>query len=79
MTCREIADFLLAYVDGGLAPAARDAFDAHLAACPPCVSYLRQYRDTIAAIPAAFADDAVPDLPEELVQAILASRTSRDS
>jgi anti-sigma factor RsiW len=76
VTCREIADFLLAYVDGVLSPAARDAFDAHLAICPDCVHYLRQYLDTIAAAPDAFADDDVVDVPEDLVRAILASRAA---
>jgi anti-sigma factor RsiW len=79
VTCREIADFLLAYVDGTLSPAARDAFDAHLAICPDCVHYLRQDLDTIAAAPAAFADDDVVDLPEDLVRAILAGRAASAS
>ena len=74
MTCREIADFLLAYVDGGLSPAARDAVDAHLAVCRDCAAYLRQYLDTIAAAPDAFADEELTDVPDELVRAILASR-----
>lgn len=76
MTCRELADFLLAYVDGTLSPAARDAFDAHLAVCPDCVQYLRQYLDTIAAAPAAYADDEVVDVPDDLVRAILAGRAA---
>jgi anti-sigma factor RsiW len=76
VTCREIADFLLAYVDGVLSPAARDAFDAHLGLCPDCVAYLQQYRDTIAAAPAAFAGDEPADVPEDLVRAILASRAA---
>jgi anti-sigma factor RsiW len=79
VTCRDIADFLLAYVDGGLSPAARDAVDAHLAVCPDCVAYLREYLQTIAAAPDAFADDDVVDVPEPLVQAILASRGPRAS
>lgn len=74
MTCREFADFLISYVDGGLTPATRDAFDAHLAVCPDCVHYLRQYVETIAAAPAAFADDDFATVPEALVQAIVACR-----
>ena len=74
MTCREFADFLIAYVDGGLTPASRDAFDAHLAVCPDCVHYLRQYLETIAAAPAAFEDDDLATVPEALVHAILECR-----
>ena len=74
MTCREFADFLLSYVDGDLAPAERAGFDAHLAVCPNCVAYLRQYLDTIAAAPLAFADEDFAQVPDELVHAILTSR-----
>jgi anti-sigma factor RsiW len=79
VTCREFADFLLSYTDGALAPAAREAFDAHLAICPDCVHYLRQYLDTVAAAPLAFAEDELLDVPEDLVRAIVASRASTAS
>ena len=79
MTCRDFADFLLSYTDGALAPAAREAFDAHLAICPDCVRYLRQYLDTIAAAPMAFADDDRLDMPDDLVRAIVASRGATTS
>jgi anti-sigma factor RsiW len=38
MTCREFTDFLLDYVDGGLADAERDRFAEHLGECPDCVT-----------------------------------------
>ena len=76
MSCRDFAEFLLSYVDGELAPTVRAEFDAHLAACPDCVRYLEQYVDTITAVPLAFADEDLARIPDELVQAILASRAS---
>jgi anti-sigma factor RsiW len=76
VTCREFAEFLLSYVDGDLAPAVRADFDAHVAICPDCVRYLQQYVDTIAAAPLAFADEDLADVPEPLVAAILAARSS---
>ena len=74
MTCRDFADFLLSYVDDELPPHERVEFDAHLAVCPDCVNYLRQYLDTIAAAPEAFTPEAFAEVPEDLVAAILASR-----
>jgi anti-sigma factor RsiW len=74
VTCRDFAAFLLSYVDGELAQAEREAFDAHLAICPDCVRYLDQYLETIAAAPDAFDDDRAVDVPADLLQAILASR-----
>lgn len=78
LTCRELIDFLWAYEDGELPAGEREAFDAHLAICPDCVTYLETYR-TVAQLGAeAFerrdADVSPLDLPEALVQAILAAR-----
>jgi anti-sigma factor RsiW len=77
MTCGELIEFLMAYDDGELAPDRRDAFDAHLARCAPCLRYLATYREAVALGRDAFADPAAPvpgEVPEELVQAILAVR-----
>jgi anti-sigma factor RsiW len=79
MTCRDFLDFLLDYESGDLTEAERKIFDAHLAECPACVSYLKTYRQTIVLSKAAFCDQQpLPaDVPEELVQAILAVRSGR--
>ncbi|HXJ35425.1 MAG TPA: zf-HC2 domain-containing protein [Candidatus Eisenbacteria bacterium] len=77
MTCREFTDFLADYLDGDLGLAERGAFDAHLARCPDCVRYLRGYAATIrlGKVVCTEEHDAVgDDVPEELVQAILAAR-----
>ncbi|RMH17086.1 MAG: hypothetical protein D6696_16670 [Acidobacteria bacterium] len=73
LTCRELADFLLDYLEGELPAAQARTFADHLAACPACESYLDSYRRTVALERQAFADDDC-DVPEELVQAILAAR-----
>ena len=75
MTCRELTDFLLDYVEGDLAVGERASFDAHLAECPDCVTYLRTYVQTIRLGKAVCTEDhdaLGDDVPEELVQAILA-------
>lgn len=78
MTCQQLDGFLLDYVDGQLPADTLREFEGHLAICPACVDYLRTYRETIRAGKAALAPgpgDSVPaDVPEELVQAILAAR-----
>ena len=77
LTCRELIEFLAAYVEGELSADERARFDAHLAVCPHCVDYLNGYRESIRLSRAACSDAAeIPsDVPEELVEAILASRT----
>jgi anti-sigma factor RsiW len=83
VTCRQLADFILDYLDGQLPAETKSAFEHHLTLCPNCVSYLASYGKTVELARRAFADDAdepVSQMPEELVQAILAARpTDRES
>lgn len=76
LTCRELADLLMDYLDGALPPGERASFEAHLAECEDCLVYLRSYRVTVALGKTYGAPDegAEPEMPEELVQAILAAR-----
>jgi anti-sigma factor RsiW len=77
MTCRELADFLMDYLNEDLPDDVRAAFDRHLALCPNCVAYVKTYRTTIELGRRAFADDeadAGTEVPDELVRAILAAR-----
>ena len=80
MTCRELVDFLMSYLDGELEPNARRAFEDHLGRCPPCVAYLESYRETVR-LGRSLCDppEGPPpeEVPEELVQAILAARARR--
>jgi anti-sigma factor RsiW len=76
VTCREFVEFLDDYLSGVLLQPTRKAFDAHLAACPACVAYMKSYQATLAAGKAAFhaREDSMPaDVPEGLVQAVLAA------
>jgi anti-sigma factor RsiW len=66
------------YTSGELAGLERAEFEAHLAECPECVAYLETYQKTIDLVKTAYADPPhrVPDqVPERLVQAVLAART----
>lgn len=77
MNCREFVDFLMAYLDGELPEPERSAFDRHLRDCPPCVTYLDTYSQTVRMGRTLCRDPEGPlpeDVPEELVRAILAAR-----
>jgi len=77
VTCREFADFMLDYIAGELPDDSRSLFERHLARCPKCPQYFEQYRATLAAGKEAFRhlDSELPgDVPEDLIQAILASK-----
>lgn len=76
-TCRELVAFLYDYLLGGLGAAQTAEMNAHLAACPSCVAYLKTYEASIrmGRIALAASDDPVPtDVPEELLRAVLAVR-----
>lgn len=77
ITCRELIDFLMDYLNGELPPEQRTPFEKHLAACLACRDYLQSYRDTIQIAKGACggsAEPALPPIPEELVKAVLAAR-----
>jgi anti-sigma factor RsiW len=73
ITCRQLIDFIVDYVDSTLEPEARLDFERHLARCASCRDYLRSYRTTLA-LEGLFvigSDEPVEDAPEELVASIL--------
>lgn len=76
LTCREVADFLGAYVAGELRAPQRRAFDEHLAECPDCRTYLDQYERTRRLAKGTSGDALDAGVPEELVAAILAARSA---
>jgi len=73
-TCRDVIEFLMAYVDDELSPAQRAAFEQHLAVCPSCVNYLNGYRSTISMANAAAPTVDQGELPQSLVAAVRAAR-----
>jgi anti-sigma factor RsiW len=79
MTCRELTEFLMAYDEGELPAAQREVFERHLGICPPCLTYLETYRETVR-LGKSLCDDPAgtppPECPEALVRAILAARRS---
>ena len=44
MSCRELVEVITDYLEGALGPDDRRRFEAHLAACPYCLTYLDQTR-----------------------------------
>jgi anti-sigma factor RsiW len=46
ISCREVVEIVTDYLDGALSPEELARMEAHLAACPPCVTYVEQMRTT---------------------------------
>jgi anti-sigma factor RsiW len=75
LRCKEFIEFLDDYTAGTQDPAVRAEFERHIADCPPCADYLREYRQTIGLVKSCCdAKNAKAMAPEGLIRAILAAR-----
>ena len=77
LTCREFVELLYDYLLGLLGAERTAELNAHLATCPSCVAYLKTYEASIrmGRMALAASDDPVPaEVPEALIQAVLAAR-----
>lgn len=75
LTCREFVDFIGRYLDGEMEAGEKRTFESHVSECPPCLAYLSTYKETVAlAAKADPSDELPPDIPEDLIKAVLAAR-----
>lgn len=77
MTCKDLVEFLMDYIASELSPAEKQRFDEHLGLCPDCTAYLASYRETVRLgqmICRPNKSDLPDDIPDDLVEAILAAR-----
>lgn len=80
LTCREMIDFLMDYLDGHLPPEQCQAFREHLQICPPCVDFMESYKTTVSVGKKTLCncDDEIPaSVPDALIRAILAARQTK--
>lgn len=75
LTCRQIVDFVQAYIDDELPARERSIFELHLKICPDCVNYLASYEATqrISKL-ASETEPEMKPIPDDLIRAILAAR-----
>jgi anti-sigma factor RsiW len=67
-SCRDVIDILLDYVEGALTAEDRASVDAHLADCPPCIDFVRSYRET----PRILRDVTARVMPDDVKQRLRA-------
>ena len=68
MSCEELVELITEYLEGALGAADRARFEAHLADCDGCTTYLTQLRQTIRAVGALRADGIEPGARDELLR-----------
>jgi len=77
LTCREVSDFLLAWLEGDLPEAERAAFRRHLFWCRDCVNYVDNYRETVRlaqSLGEAGPEELPEPIPDDLLRAVLAAK-----
>jgi anti-sigma factor RsiW len=77
MACIELVEVVTEYLEGTLSERDRRRFEAHLAECPYCVEYLKQFRQTIAAMGELRVESIAPERRQELLEAFRGWRDAR--
>ena len=78
LTCRQVEQFLLDYLEGEVTLWTWCKFRYHLFLCDDCRQYLQDYRNAMALGRRIFAnpeDEAASKVPDEILAAILKVRT----
>ena len=82
ISCSQVLEFLLDYLEGRLPLAQREVLEQHLKACPDCREYLASYSKTIelgkTSLPASPSIEELRTIPEDLIRAILDARRNLD-
>lgn len=69
MPCRELVALVTDYIEGRLSETDRARFDAHIAECPYCATYLEQMRQVIRALGRLPEESLSPHGRDELTAA----------
>ena len=74
LPCQELVELVTDYLEGRLAPIEQRRFEAHLALCRGCRTYLEQMRQTILALGKLSEESIDPAAKERLLGAFRAWR-----
>ena len=78
LTCEEVDGFLYDFHEGLLSYAENFKFKLHLSMCRECRTYVDNYKETIRIAQTGFIKaNQVENVPAELMQVILKSRTKK--
>jgi anti-sigma factor RsiW len=69
MPCRELVELVTDYLEDRLTPSDRARFEAHLAECEYCETYLGEMRQTIRVLGRLPEESLSPDAREALLSA----------
>ena len=68
ITCKEVVELVTDYLEQTLLPEVRARFEAHVADCPGCETYIAQVQKTIAMLRKLTEEQMFPGTREELLE-----------
>jgi len=68
LTCKELVELATEYLEGVLSSEDKERFEAHLATCNGCTTYLQQIRRTIQAVGNLGESSVSPQAKENLLR-----------
>ena len=77
LSCQEMVELVSDYLEGRLPRATRRRFEAHIAGCDGCTSYLEQMRETIRLTGRVELESLAPHARQELLEAFRDWQDSR--
>jgi len=77
VSCQEVIELLMDYLDGELPPPRAAALEAHLNGCSPCLAFLNTYRSTIQVSRQLTVDEIPPELTQRLLDFLKRERNQR--
>ena len=69
LACQELVELVSDYLEGALSDADRARFEAHIAGCDGCTTYVRQMRDTLALMGELTTESISPEAQADLLAA----------
>jgi anti-sigma factor RsiW len=79
VTCRELVELLIDYLEGDLPEERRRHLELHLQMCPPCLVYLETYQATIRLTKRLPCAPPPPELLERLKAALREERETPET
>jgi anti-sigma factor RsiW len=73
LTCREIVEVVNDYLDEQMVPEEKASFEQHLHACPWCLTYLHQIKQTVA-LGGRLNEETLPPAMEQNLRALFRAR-----
>ena len=76
LACRELVELVSDYLEDALDDAQRARFEAHIAGCDHCATYIEQMRVTLAGVGTVTLDGLSPGAERELLDAFAGWKSS---